>query len=102
MTAMTYPNLLPIGVVPKFPLGTIAMTTEAFRQLLLEDISAALARHARCDWGDVKGVYLLDNEAGLKHGFRLRSVYHDRNGVEFWIITEDGHKTTTVLLPDDY
>ena len=34
-------------------LGNIVMTAEAFRRLSVEDISAALARHARGDWGEV-------------------------------------------------
>jgi hypothetical protein len=99
---MTKLNLFPPDIEPKFSLGIIVLTTEAFRRLLLTDICTALVRHSQCDWGKVSGTDLLENEAGFKHGFRIHSVYHDRRGVEFWIITDDGHKTTTVLLPDDY
>ena len=42
------------------------------------------------------------NESALWDGNRLFSVYHDRKGVKFWIITEADRNTTTVLLPDDY
>lgn len=39
----------------------------------------------------------------LKHGEgRLFSVYRDRKGVKFWIITEADRSATTVLLPEDY
>jgi hypothetical protein len=99
---MTKFNLLASGVSPKFPLGAIAMTTEAFRRLSFGDISAALARHAQCDCGDVCPEDRAENERALASGGRLFSVYHDRNGVKFWIITEADRHATTVLLPDDY
>ena len=38
----------------------------------------------------------------MRDGLRLFSVYHDRYGVKFWIITEADRSATTVLLPDDY
>jgi hypothetical protein len=38
----------------------------------------------------------------LREGFRLLSVYRDRNQTEFWIITEADRSATTVLLPEDY
>jgi len=33
---------------------------------------------------------------------RLFSVYHDRNGAKFYIITECDRSATTVLFPEDY
>ena len=38
----------------------------------------------------------------LRDGDRLLSVYHDRHGVKFWVITEADRSATTVLLPEDY
>jgi len=35
-------------------------------------------------------------------GSRLFSVYHDRAGVRFWIITEADRSATTILLPSEY
>ena len=87
---------------PEFPLGELYVTASADKTLATDDIRAALVRHARGDWGDMNSVGLMENEAGLKHGFRLHSVYHDHNGVTFWIITESDRSVTTVLLPDDY
>ena len=43
-----------------------------------------------------------ENELSLKEGFRLLSVYHDRNRVKFWIISEADRSSTTILLPEDY
>jgi len=52
-----------------------------------EDMQAALGRHLSGDWGDVGREDWQENELSLKEGFRLFSVYHDRNGVKFWVIT---------------
>lgn len=88
--------------LPKFSLGRIVMAESATQTLLLHDISTALLRHARGDWGDVCTEDRNANESALWDGLRLFSVYHDRRGVRFWIITEADRNTTTVLLPDDY
>lgn len=96
-------RLLPPGVKPDFPLGEIVITVAAFKKLAIDEISVALGRHARCDWGDVDGAQAMYNQMGLKYmSGGPRSTYHDRNGTAFWIITDDNWKTTTVLLPDDY
>jgi len=63
---------------------------------------AALQRHARCDWGDCCEEDLAENEFALDKYLRLFSVYHDRNGTKFWIITEANREVTTLLLPEDY
>jgi hypothetical protein len=86
----------------KFPLGDLYVTAAVDRTLDREDIQAALSRHSQCDWGDVCEDDRKENELSLVEGFRLFSVYHDRNGVKFWIITEADRSVTTVLLPDDY
>ena len=78
------------------------MTTEALLRIHLGDMSDGLTRHAKGDWGDVCEEDWQDNDESIAEGFRLFSVYHDRKGVKFWIITEADRKTTTVLLPEDY
>jgi len=88
--------------VPKFSLGRIVMTESATQTLLHNDIATALLRHARGDWGDVCTEDRDANESALWDGLRLFSVYHDRKGVKFWIMTEADRNTTTVLLPHDY
>ncbi len=86
----------------KFPLGQTVITPNARDTLHPEDIPTALARHANGDWGDVSEADRWQDELMLSKGFALRSVYHDRNGVKFWIITEADRSATTVLLPEDY
>ncbi len=86
----------------RFPLGWVVTTPNALETIPPEDVTKALGRHAACDWGDVGPEDREENELSLKEGFRLVSVYHDRNGVKFWVITEADRSATTVLLPEDY
>jgi hypothetical protein len=86
----------------KFPLGQTVITPNARDRLHPEDVPLALGRHATGDWGDVDEADRRENELSLTRGFRLLSVYHDRNGMKFWIITEADRSATTVLLPEDY
>ncbi len=86
----------------KFPLGQTVITPNARDTLHPADIPLAVGRHASGDWGDVDEHDRRENEVSLAQNLRLLSVYRDRNGVKFWIITEAGRSATTVLLPEDY
>ena len=90
------------SVSPSFSLGETVITANALEQLNPEDVATSLGRHARRDWGDLCQEDVEENELSLKEGFRLMSVYADRNGTKFWIITEGDRSVTTVLLPEDY
>ena len=87
---------------PKFPLGRVVSTRHALDSLNQEDVLAALGRHHRGDWGEVGEEDRRENELSLPRRLRLLSVYRDRNGTRFWIITEADRSATTVLLPEDY
>lgn len=91
--------IIPSG---RFSLGLIVFTPALVEVVSREDSAFAVIRHCLCDWGDVSPEDREANERALKSGRRLFSVYHDRNGVAFWIITEANRSATTVLLPDDY
>jgi hypothetical protein len=86
----------------KFPLGQVVITRNAKDQLHPADVPLALNRHASGDWGNVDEHDRRENEISLAQNLRLFSVYHDQNGVKFWIITEADRSATTVLLPEDY
>jgi hypothetical protein len=77
---------------PAFQLGQIVITRTAQGELNPEDVYRALRRHAGQDWGEVCPEDWAENERALKEGFRLLSVYRDRNQVKFWIITEAGRE----------
>ena len=86
----------------KFRLGGIYVTPVALNILHPEDVHLSLCRHAEGDWGEVCDEDRAENEFSLDKHLRLLSVYRDRNGRKFWIITEADRSATTVLLPEDY
>ena len=86
----------------KFKLGRIVITRNALDRLHPEDLSPSLSRHAGGDWGDCYVEDIAENDLSLQQGFRLMSVYQDRTGEKFWIITEADRSATTILLPEDY
>ena len=86
----------------KFKVGRVLITPNAQSTLDNKDIMAALGRHMAGDWGDCCPEDWEANDQALQEGDRLFSVYHDKNGVKFWVITEWDRSATTVLLPSDY
>lgn len=84
-----------------FPLGQTLITPNAANTLHPQDVAGALSRHQSGDWGEVCGEDARHNEQSLEEG-TLFSIYRDRNGTKFYVITEPDHSATTVLLPEDY
>lgn len=99
---MTDFNFVSRYVKPRFPLGKIVLTANVVRALKPGDIGTALLRHAEGDWGDVSPRDRDANDVALWGELRVKSVYHGRSGVPFWVITEADRSATTVLLPEDY
>lgn len=87
---------------PRFELGRVVATPGALEALSREEITEALARHHRGDWGDVGPADWRENETSLREGFRLLSVYRSAKGEKFWVITEADRSATTILLPSEY
>jgi len=86
----------------KFPGGAIVRTPNALAQIPDVEMHTALVRHFAGDWGEVCPHDRHANEAALRDGLRLFSVYRTRSGKRFWIITEADRSATTVLMPEDY
>lgn len=61
-----------------------------------------IARHSAGDWGDVSPEDAKTNDAAVKSGCRIMSVYKLKDGLEVWAITEADRSSTTLLLPEDY
>lgn len=87
---------------PLFELGRIVSTPRALQALDDEEMTYAISRHNRGDWGEVGQDDWQENETSLREGFRLLSVYRSTSGVTFWVITEADRSATTVLLPNEY
>ena len=93
---------MPTAADPRFSLGQTVSTSNAQNTLNQEDVLIAMGRHHRGDWGDLCDEDRQANEQALEQNERLFSVYHDRDGTKFYIITEHDRSVTTVLLPEDY
>lgn len=85
-----------------FNLGRTLITPGARDSLEPEDVLLALRRHAKGDWGDCCPEDQEANNAALLDEARVLSVYHDRFGTKFWVITEADRSATTVILPSEY
>ena len=90
------------AIQPRLELGQLLITPAAREALAPADVRAALDRHAQGDWGDVTGDDREANDEALENEGRLFSVYHNSDGLKFWVITESDHSATTVMLPEDY
>ena len=91
-------------VIPRFPLGTLAITPDAEAALAPHPgtLACILTRHAHCDWGDLCSEDADANNDAMVYGDRLLSSYAVPGDVTVWVITEADRATTTVLLPSDY
>jgi len=91
-------------VVPlrRFNLGQLVFTANAQGVLAPEEVSSALARHSRGDWGDVCAEDRQTNDRGVVEQGMILSAYQSAKGIKFWVITDPGHDVTTFLLPEDY
>ncbi len=85
-----------------FPLGRVVMTPGVQSSISPLQITDALKRHAKGDWGDVCAEDKRANNQSLKDGSRLLSSYKSIDGIKFWIITEADRSITTFLLPEEY
>ncbi len=85
-----------------FPLGRVVMTPGVQSSISPLQITDALKRHAKADWGDVCAEDKRANNQSLKDGSRLLSSYKSIDGIKFWIITEADRSITTFLLPEEY
>ena len=83
-------------------MGQILATPGAMEAINREEITKALHRHHRGDWGLVGKEDWEANDRALEEGTRLLSVYAAEDSTRFWIITEADRSATTILLPDEY
>jgi hypothetical protein len=87
---------------PQFKLGQLCITPNAAKAVPADEVLQAIARHAAGDWGLLDDHDRQENERALGSRGRLVSVYQSSNGSRFYVITDAGWQTTTLLLPEDY
>ena len=83
-------------------LGRVLATPGVLAAVPSDEILAALARHARGDWGEVSAADWRENEFSYSKRLRLVSSYTSSSDTKFWVITEADRSSTTVLLPEEY
>jgi hypothetical protein len=93
----------------KFGLGQTVATPAAIEaiQVAGQEPAFFLSMHVSGNWGTVGAEDQKANDAAIKTGERLMSVYRTLLGVEVWVLTEavddDGNRiATTILLPEEY
>ena len=86
---------------PAFGLGRVVATPGALEALEPEEIHAGLARHVRCDWGELDEEDKRANDFAVNRRLRIFSAYR-AGSLKYWIITEADRSATTVLLPEEY
>jgi len=91
---------------PLFALGQTVATPGALEALREEGglIGVRLLfRHTTGDWGDLDHEDRALNDAAVRDGERILSVYElPRTHRRLWIITEADRSVTTFLLPEEY
>jgi hypothetical protein len=91
------PEMPSLAHIKFFP-GKIMIASAALKLLSAEDIRRALNAHVNGDWGDLGKEDCEENNQALERGRRILSVYHNSNGIRFWIITEADRSVTNVFL----
>lgn len=88
----------------KFQPGRMVITAGAQSTLHSEDARQALIeKHLEGDWGTLGADDKQLNDEAVESGEdRILSKYRDRNGHDFYIITEWDRSITTVLLCNEY
>lgn len=86
----------------KFPAGIILTTPGVLETFEMSDVTSALERHFRCDWGDMSVTDKKANDQALEVGARLFSGYKVKGKEKLWIITEGDRSATTIMLPSEY
>jgi hypothetical protein len=87
-----------------FPLGQLVATPGALAALAATGQTTAefLSRHQVGDYGVVNDDDKRLNDAAVRIGERVLSVYLLRDGTRVWVITEADRSSTCLLLPDEY
>lgn len=85
----------------RLALGRVRATPEARECLDPDDMVKALRRHAAGDKCDSDPILWEANDADLEEHEMRYSVFSDRHGTMFWIVTDADRCCTTILLPEE-
>lgn len=84
---------------PKFRLGELHVTSGVIDKVDPEDALDCLVKHSTGDWSKLPAEDRKENEIALRNKLRIWATCCDRNGVQFWIVTEADRSLTPIKLP---
>lgn len=84
-----------------FKPGKVVVIPHVLEKVSGDELTDALTRHLRGDWGDVSSVDKMSNNQAVQTRGQILSAYKSEGGVTFWIITDADRSATTILLPSD-
>lgn len=86
---------------PKFEPGRVVTTRGLIEHLSHAEICGLVTRHLSGDWGECDRHDARANEAALRHGDRILSVYTVK-GERVYVLTEADRSHTTAMLASEY
>lgn len=95
-------NLLPCRRM-LFPIGALIFS-QGIDRLMREgrlDPMSCFQRHSRGDWGDISDEQWQQNNAALKSGARLDSLYIVTRELSVRVFTEADRSATHITLPSE-
>lgn len=98
------PVMLGIGIPKPIFISTKISITPGAKDAIEasgEDPRALLDRHFFGDWGNLDAHDAAANNAAVDTKDMILSSYLTRAGIKIWVITDPGHETTTILLPEE-
>ena len=100
---MNLANAVELRPMPLFEAGRILALPGVLALFGLKQptLGVFIARHITGDWGDEDEDMTVHNDAALREGRRLISVYAFK-GTKFWVVTEADRSRTVALLPEEY
>ena len=84
----------------RFEPGKLDVGKEAAAELMGVDLAPFVERHAAGDWGE--SAYVEENEAALRDGRAVLSVFRTDGGRRFWIVTWAARTKTSVMVHNEH
>lgn len=98
------PTMGVLDIRPQFSSAHVSITAGA--QAAFEESGEQpkkyLDRHCSGDFGEVTGDDAALNQSNMTTNNMVMSIYRLSTGVRFYIITDAGHMTSTILLREEY
>ena len=85
-----------------FEHGQVYWTDRAHEELMNEEVSVALGRHVRGNWGLVGDEVAEQNDRCIRSGHQILSCWKSPSGQRYWLRTNAERTETTVFLAEEY